>query len=155
MEVVISNMQAKMDITPAMKDIITSVLNETARRLDIGLDCEVSVLLTDDQYIRDLNRQYRAIDAPTDVLSFAMNGGDEPDIIDDPSGLLLGDIVISLETAASQAQDFGHSMERELAFLTVHGMLHLLGFDHEQEEDRIKMRKEEESILSCLGFIRG
>ena len=120
-----------------------------------GLEnAEVSVTLTDDAYIHQLNKEYRDKDRPTDVLSFALNEGDEPEIKGGPDVNILGDIIISVETAVAQAKDYGHSVEREMAFLTVHGMMHLLGYDHIEEEDRIEMRKEEEYVLHHLGITR-
>lgn len=120
-----------------------------------GLEnAEVSVTLTDDAYIHQLNKEYRDKDRPTDVLSFALNEGEEPEIKGGPDVNILGDIIISVETAVAQAKDYGHSVEREMAFLTVHGMMHLLGYDHIEEEDRIEMRKEEEYVLHHLGITR-
>lgn len=115
---------------------------------------EVSVTLTNNAYIKELNAQYRNKDMATDVLSFALNEGDEPEIQGGAAVNLLGDIIISLERAKEQAQEYGHSMEREVAFLTVHGMLHLLGYDHIEESDRQEMRREEEFVLSHLEIFR-
>jgi len=154
MEILISNMQEKITIIAAVENIITAVLEKAAEKFAIDPACEVSVVLTDDDNIRELNRQYRNQDCSTDVLSFAMNEGDEPEITDGPANVMLGDIVISLETAIRQAADYGHSQEREVAYLTIHGMLHLLGYDHENEEARSLMREQEEAILSCLGINR-
>lgn len=143
-----------------MERMVTQVLNKAADVYGLELQTEVSVVLADDEYIRQLNCQYRGKDMPTDVLSFAMNeqGADdsEPDITDAPNDLeiLLGDIIISLETTARQAEEFGHSLDRELAYLTIHGMLHLLGYDHEEQQDKLAMRKEEEHVLSLLGITR-
>jgi probable rRNA maturation factor len=143
-----------------MEQMLTQVLNKAAEVYKLALQTEVSVVLADDDYIRQLNRQYRGKDAPTDVLSFAMNehcaGDHEPDIAEAPVDIeiLLGDIIISLETTARQAEEFGHSLERELAYLAIHGMLHLLGYDHEDEKERLEMRKEEEYVLSLLGITR-
>jgi len=109
-------------------------------------ELEVSVLLTDDVEIQRLNKQYRQLDSPTDVLAFAMREG-----ID--SGLnphLLGDIVISVQTAQRQASDVGHSLDMELALLAVHGTLHLLGYDHEIDSEATIMRDKEEMILRLL-----
>lgn len=130
------------------------VLKKTAEVYEIEPNAEVSLVLADDEYIRNLNKQYRGKDCATDVLSFALNEGDEPDIVDGPAEVLLGDIVISLETATRQAAEFGHTLERELAFLTVHGMLHLLGYDHETPEEQQEMRAEEEHVLTLLGISR-
>ena len=143
-----------MSFTPQMEQTVIAVLNKAAEVYGLSEQTEVSIVLVDDEYICELNRQYRDKDVPTDVLSFALNEGDEPAIIDDPAAMLLGDIVISLETAARQAEEFGHGLERELAYLTLHGMLHLLGYDHETEEERVEMRNEEEYILSQLGITR-
>lgn len=137
-----------------MEQVVRSVLNKTAEAYDIDNQVEVSVVLADDEYIHHLNRQYRGKDCPTDVLSFALNEGEEPVFINGPEEVLLGDIIISLETAARQAEEYGHSLERELAYLTVHGVLHLLGYDHIIEDDKKEMRQEEEHILSLLGINR-
>jgi len=105
-------------------------------------DGEVSLLLVDDPTIRKLNRDYRGLDRPTDVLSFALNEGDSPD----PSPEMWGDIVISVECALRQAETYGHSFEREMTRLLIHGALHLLGYDHEisaSEDERMRMREAE------------
>ena len=113
------------------------------------------MMLVDDEYIKNLNAQYRGLDRATDVLSFALDEGAEPDIIDGPEEKLLGDIVISLDTACRQAEEYNHSVEREISYLTVHGLLHLLGYDHQEPEDKQRMREQEEYILGLLGIIRG
>ncbi len=117
-------------------------------------DAEVSVTFTDNDGIRKLNRQYRQIDNATDVLSFPLTdfeGGEEPPA--DEQTISLGDIVISLERAAEQAEQFGHSFEREVAFLTVHSMLHLLGYDHvNSEEEDMEMRTRQREILKKMGL---
>ena len=115
---------------------------------------EVSVTLTDNAYIHQLNRQYRQIDRPTDVLSFALNESVEPDIENVPDIDVLGDIILSVERAREQAADYGHSLRREIAFLTVHGMLHLLGYDHMEEADRLEMEKEQRYVMEQLGISR-
>ncbi|MBP2641778.1 MAG: metalloprotease ybeY [Firmicutes bacterium] len=143
-----------MTVTQEMEKMLLAVLNKAAAALDVEPNAEVSIVLADDAYIQELNCQYRGKDMPTDVLSFALNEGEEPEIIDGPEENLLGDIIISLETAQRQAVDYGHSLERELAFLTVHGFLHLLGYDHEKEDQRQTMRAEEERILELIGLSR-
>ena len=119
---------------------------------------ELSVLVTDDDELHRLNRDYRGVDAPTDVLSF----GDEEEV-DAPSGFVrppdapryLGDLAISYQRVTAQAAEYGHSNERELAFLTVHGVLHLLGYDHERgEADAALMRAREEAAMEQLGLRR-
>jgi probable rRNA maturation factor len=120
-------------------------------------DAEVSVVLCDDAEIHALNKEWRGVDAPTDVLSFPMEEdlADEPGrelAVDEPR--LLGDIVISLPRAQEQAMEYGHSLQRELAFLAVHGTLHLLGFDHQDDDEQLEMRQQEEAVLSALGLVR-
>ena len=124
--------------------------------------CEISVLITDDAEIKELNREYRNVNAPTDVLSFPMQelepGKFDPSLIEpDPESSLLplGDIIISLERAKAQAEEYGHSIGREVAYLTVHSMFHLLGYDHIDEiNDKPVMRAKEEKVLSLLGLQR-
>lgn len=112
----------------------------------------VDVTLVDDAAIADLNRRYRGVDRPTDVLSFALNEGaaDPP-----PARALLGDVVISLERAAAQAAEHGHPLERELCFLAVHGTLHLMGYDHQTPRQERPMRALEEEVLAALDLRRG
>ena len=116
-------------------------------------DCEVSVTLTDNEGIHALNKQYRNIDSPTDVLSFPLveyENTEEPPV---DEATMLGDIVISLERAEEQAEEFGHSFEREVSFLTVHSMLHLLGYDHvNSEAEDEEMRSRQRDIMKALGL---
>lgn len=135
------------------ENIIESVCKEGAYIYGLDEDAELSVVLCDNAYIHELNKTYRNIDRPTDVLSFALNEGEEEGY-DGPDTKLLGDIVISLDKTREQADEYGHSFERELAYLTVHGMLHILGYDHMTDEDKTEMRKEEEFVLHRLGFVR-
>ena len=114
---------------------------------------EVSITLTDDKTIHALNKKYRDIDRPTDVLSFAFQESDEPKILNAEIETL-GDIIISIERAKLQAADFGHSFLREIIFLEVHGLLHLLGYDHIEEADRIEMETEQKFIMEKLGIGR-
>ncbi|WIW69791.1 rRNA maturation RNase YbeY [Anaerosinus gibii] len=154
MEIVLENFPQEVQVTAAMEEIVKKVLNKVAELYGLEEDAEVGVTLTDNEYIKELNTKYRNKECSTDVLSFALNEGEEPEIVDGPSVNLIGDIIISVETAQMQAEEYGHSLERELAFLTVHGMMHLLGYDHIEEEDRIEMRKEEEYVLGELGIPR-
>ncbi len=113
-------------------------------------DCEVSVTFTDNEGIRAINREFRDIDAPTDVLSFPMDDTDEA--IGDQIASL-GDIVLSLERAQEQAEQFGHSYEREVSFLVAHSVLHLLGYDHEESDEADEqMREKQRSIMKALGL---
>lgn len=118
-------------------------------------EAEVSLTLVDDQRIHELNRDYRGVDRPTDVLSFALRDEveDEPEILDFEE-VILGDIIISVERARLQAEDYGHSLERELVYLAVHGTLHLMGYDHETEEDKAEMRHQEETVMNKIGLFR-
>ena len=127
---------------------------ETVGRLYGAEDAEVSVTLTDDAHIHELNRIYRAVDRPTDVLSFALTESEEPEIVGAQGHDVLGDLVISLERVAAQAEEYGHSPLRELSFLTVHGMLHLLGYDHMDEAERQEMEKEQRHVMEELGIAR-
>ncbi|WP_408605683.1 rRNA maturation RNase YbeY [Anaerocellum danielii] len=119
---------------------------------------EISVLIVDNNFIKELNRNYRNVNKETDVLSFPIfefkNGKLLEDIVIMEDEIPLGDIVISIEKAAQQAKEFGHSLEREVAYLTVHSVLHLLGFDHIEEDDRKVMREYEEQILQSMGLTR-
>lgn len=154
MQIEISNQQEKMTVTQAIEDRIIEVLEETARVHEVDDLAEVSLMFTDDETIHEMNREYRGIDRPTDVLSFALEEGEEEEIYGGPEENLLGDIIISVETATRQAEEYGHSVEREMAFLALHGMLHLLGYDHMEEEERQQMRAQEEAILASLGITR-
>ena len=117
-------------------------------------DVEVSVTLTDDAHIRVINREYRGVDRPTDVISFALMESEEPEIIGGEEHELLGDLIISLERMRAQAAEYGHTELRELSFLTVHGMLHLLGYDHMEEEERLEMEEEQRAVMEELGITR-
>ena len=117
-------------------------------------NAEVSITLTNDAQIHEINKNYRHVDKPTDVISFALQESVEPLITDGPVIDMLGDIIISVERARIQASDYGHSLRRELVFLTVHGMLHLLGYDHQEENERHEMEKEQRRIMKILGISR-
>lgn len=154
MNSIISKQPESLSVPEGMETVIRTVLDKVAEVYGLSPQAEVSVLLTDNETIHVLNKDYRDKDMPTDVLSFALNEGEEPGIIDGPAEELLGDIIISIERAAEQAVEYGHSLERETAFLTLHGMLHLLGYDHETEEERHEMRQEENHVLAILGIGR-
>lgn len=154
MQIELSNQQEKLTVTQEMEDKIIEVLEEAARVHEVNDMAEVSLMLTDDESIHEMNREYRGIDRPTDVLSFALEEGEEEEIFGGPEENLLGDIIISVETAVRQAEEYGHSVEREMSFLALHGMLHLLGYDHMEEEERQAMRAQEKAILAALGINR-
>jgi probable rRNA maturation factor len=118
-------------------------------------EAEISLSLVTDAQIRQLNRDYRGMDRPTDVLSFALKEDNplDPQILGFQDNLL-GDIIISVERARCQAVEYGHSFERELLYLAIHGTLHLLGFNHKKEEEQVIMRTKEEEVLNFLGLNR-
>lgn len=132
---------------------VTRVLQAMADRLEVV--GEVSVSFVSDEEIHDLNRDYRAVDRPTDVLSFALQEGENfPEPTDFEADPMLGDIVVSIPTAVRQAEDYGHSIEREVAFLLAHGFLHLLGYDHQSPEEEREMFQIQEEVLEQLGIPR-
>ena len=144
----------KMAVTYRQKMLVRAAILATLAYEGYGQSCEVSVTFTDDEGIHAVNKEYRGIDKPTDVLSFPLNdfeSTDEP-LADEPT-VSLGDIVVSLERAEAQAEEFGHSADRELAFLCVHSVLHLLGYDHElSDEDDADMRRRQREILEQMGL---
>ena len=142
-----------------LRKYITFALQEQ----HVNFPCEINVLVTDDETIRAINRGSREIDKATDVLSFPMFNltagelpADESQMVDPATGLVpLGDMAISMDHARAQAREYGHSVSREVAYLTVHSVLHLLGYDHLDEGPMKKqMRAREESILGKLGLLR-
>lgn len=142
-----------------MEKLIIRCLHAAAEREEVS--GEVVVTLVNNERIHELNRDYRGVDRPTDVLSFAMNeeGEGEMDIFVDEDELdqfpnMLGDIIISLPKAEEQAKDYGHSLERELGFLAVHGFLHLLGYDHGTEQEEKEMFSRQEEVLQQIGLTR-
>lgn len=137
--------------------LIEEVLLQASKMEKLVKDSEVCVTIVTNERILELNRDYRGKDYATDVISFALTeqGEDELEIItDEETPIVLGDIVIALDKAKDQANEYGHSFERELAFLTVHGFLHLIGYDHESEEDEQTMFSKQEEILKAYGLER-
>ena len=153
MPVLVSNLQEEIPVEEHLQQMVEAVVLESLKYEGYSTEAEVSLTFVDDSYIRSLNAEYRNIDKETDVLSFALNEGEEmPEEAEAEE--LLGDIVISLPTAKRQAEEYGHSFEREVAYLTAHGSLHLLGYDHMTDEDREVMREKEEAILGRLNITR-
>lgn len=151
------NEQKIIPITPALRAFLKRVINEALSHEEVDVDCEVSLTFTDNNSIQILNRDFRGKDTPTDVLSFPLleDGEYDPDDIDEGTALPIGDIVISVERALSQSQEFGHSFEREMGFLTVHSILHLLGYDHEvSKDDEDYMNDTCEEVLGVFGLAR-
>ena len=153
----------KKDKNPAITILLHRTIQAALEAEGVHVPCEINVLVTDDQGIRVINAATRAIDKETDVLSFPMfqfEPGSFPEdvshLIDPQTGLLpLGDMCISLERAKDQAKRFGNSLKRELGYLTIHSILHLLGYDHLDEGPMKKqMRTREEIIATSLGLLR-
>ena len=157
-----SKMKVKVNIVSKQKNVklptgtrllIRKACNATVNYEKLESDCEVDVSLVNDSIIQKMNKEFREIDASTDVLSFPLGENGVYDINPETNALMLGDIVISVEHALAQADKYGHSIEREIAFLTVHSMLHLLGYDQVNGGlEQALMREKEESILEALGL---
>ena len=155
-------MNTTINFEPETLKIDEKIFSELIRAADVvgetygAENSEFSLTLTDDEHIHALNKQFRDVDSPTDVLSFAFRESDEPEIIGAGSEVLevLGDVIISLERAKIQSEEFGHSFLREIIFLEVHGLLHLLGYDHILEDERREMEDEQRFIMDKLGIGR-
>lgn len=143
MTIIINNDQDKVHIPEGVSLLLQEIAEHLLQQEGRSREEEISLILVDDRQIRELNRTYRNVDQATDVLSF--------DLQDEMTGheedRLLGDVVISIERAAAQAQEYGHSLEREIAFLAVHGMLHLLGYDHHSTAEEKEMFSRQQLIL--------
>lgn len=154
---------ADVAVPEGVRERIEGTIRAALEAEQVALPCEISVLLTDDAGIRQVNLDMRGVDAPTDVLSFPMfelEPGVPPegeDFLDPETGLCpLGDMCIDLDRARAQGEEFGHGLERELCYLTVHSVFHLLGYDHLDEGPmKAQMRAREEAILAALGVTRG
>lgn len=154
------------DFPFSAEDIAHEVCQAVLEEEGCPYEAQVNIVLTDNEGIRELNREYRGIDAETDVLSFPnvdfedegvfdIDEDREADYFDPESGeLVLGDIMLSVDKAYAQAQEYGHSVKREFSFLLAHSMLHLCGYDHMEEEERARMERRQEEILTGLGITR-
>lgn len=138
------------DFERLIEDCTRSALEEE----EISGDAEVSVTLVDNARIRELNNEFREIDRETDVLSFPMGDDEGFEVDPDNDAILLGDIVISAEKAKAQAEEYGHSFKREMAFLLTHSLFHLLGYDHTTPEEEAEMFAKQERVLERLGISR-
>lgn len=149
MPVLLNSIQDKVLLSPEQLSLLEKVIEHGMAGYHQE-NTEVSVVLADDDYLQELNLEYRGLDSPTDVLSFAFqedNGG-MPIHFEENIPELLGDIYISVERAVEQAKAYDHTLERELCYLAVHGLLHLLGYDHQDPEQTAKMRESEELIMT-------
>lgn len=157
LKIYFSNEQDQIKISFKIRSLIKKSVSEALKQEQFIHPAEVSVSFVDNEAIHKLNLEYREKDKPTDVLSFPMWEKDE--LADgsalDGHAVMLGDIIISAEKAKSQSEEYGHSLERELCFLSVHSVLHLLGYDHEtSEEDETYMKTKQEEVLTKIGLPR-
>lgn len=157
LKVSINNDQKELKIPTGIRLLIRKCCHAVLRAEGLCGNYEVNVRFVDDAQITRLNRDFRGKDEPTDVLSFPTKGeGDSFDIDKDADTALLGDIAISIPAVYRQAEQYDHDIRREFAFLAVHSMLHLLGYDHEENGlTRVRMREKEEDVLTRLGLQRG
>lgn len=158
-----NNEQDEFNIDESLIALLEAALQKAGEAEGIH-EGEVALTFVNNETIHELNKEYRGIDRPTDVLSFAMNESvdEEPEILyeleegqslnDIPD--VLGDIIISVERAKEQSEEYGHSLEREIGFLFVHGFLHLLGYDHQDEASEAEMMGKQEAVLSQVGLVR-
>ena len=152
-------MNTTISFEPETLTVEENLSEEILRAADVvgeiyGVEnAELSVTLTDNEHIHALNKKFRGIDRATDVLSFAFRESEEPEVLG-ADFEILGDVIISLERAKVQAEEFGHSFLREVIFLEVHGLLHLLGYDHVEEAERLEMEEEQRFVMDRLGIGR-
>ena len=152
-KVLITNQQKKVKIPSGLRILIRRSCNAVLEFEGFEQPAEISVTFVDNAEIQTLNAQYRGKDTATDVLSFPMGENGVYDINRDTGAKILGDIVLSMEMAMEQAKRYGHSLEREIGYLTAHSMLHLLGYDHENGGmERVRMREKEEYVMTQLGL---
>lgn len=154
-KVIISDDQKEVKIPTGTRMLVRRCCNAVLKNEKFEGSAEISVRFVNNDEIHNLNKEFRNVDASTDVLSFPLGENGEYDINNDTGAKMLGDIVISMETAFAQSKEYGHSFEREIAFLTVHSMLHLLGYDHVNGGlEAVRMREKEEFVLAQIGLPR-
>lgn len=139
---------------PGYKALVNDITSATLKHLKKKGSYEISLTIVNDKTIHKYNKEYRGVDRPTDVISFAFNDSDDGIVLDKNMPNVLGDIIISIDTAKRQAVSYGHSLKRELSFLYVHGLLHLLGYDHMKPKDEKIMFALQDEILNKLGIYR-
>lgn len=143
-------------LTEDIEDLIKKVISKTLTYEEFDEECEISISIVNNDEIRNINKQFRKIDSETDVLSFpqlTFEEGEFADVNEDDE-IILGDIIISIDKAKEQANEYGHSLEREIAFLTAHSMLHLLGYDHVEDDEEEEMFAKQKEILIKAGIPR-
>lgn len=154
-KVIISNNQKEVKVPSGIRLLIRRCCHAVLEEEGFLDSAEVSVSFVDNETIHELNREHRGVDRPTDVLSFPLGENGVYDTNLDTGAKLLGDIVISVPKAMEQAELYNHSLQREIGFLTVHSMLHLLGYDHENGGmEEVRMREKEETVLTKIGLKR-
>ena len=144
------------EISGEIMEAVEKACLETLKYEEFDEDCEISLSFVTNEEIHQINRQFRNVDAPTDVLSFpqlTFEEGEEADV-NENGEIVLGDIIISVERAKEQAEEYGHGLKREIAFLTVHSMLHLLGYDHMEKDEEEDMFRRQKEILEIAGIPR-
>ena len=151
-KVVITNKQKAVKIPTGIRMLVRRCCNAVLKLENFEGPAEISVTFTDNAGIRELNKQYRDKDIDTDVLSFPMGENGVYDIDMETGAKILGDVVISMEKARDQAERFGHSFQREVGYLTAHSVLHLLGYDHIDNLEKVRMREKEELVMEQLGL---
>ena len=152
LRVIITNDQKAVKIPTGMRMLIRRCCHAVLELEKFEGPAEISVTFTDNAQIRKLNAQYRGIDSATDVLSFPMGENGVYDTNMETGAKILGDVVISVEKAVEQSEAFGHSLQREIGYLTAHSVLHLLGYDHVENLEKVRMREKEELIMDQLGL---
>ncbi len=163
----LDNRQDKIEMTEDLENKIEDIIEYTLKEEGVNIPFEISIIFIDNKEIRKINKEQRDIDKATDVLSFPMLDYEDGKIFKEmyldyefdfcdlnEGNLVLGDMALSLEKAAEQAEEYGHSFIREVMYLVVHSILHLLGYDHMEEEDKVLMRKREEEILNKFNINR-
>ena len=151
-KVVITNKQKAVKIPTGIRMLVRRCCNAVLKLENFEGPAEISVTFTDNAGIRELNKQYRDKDIDTDVLSFPMGENGVYDIDMETGAKIMGDVVISMEKARDQAERFGHSFQREVGYLTAHSVLHLLGYDHIDNLEKVRMREKEELVMEQLGL---
>lgn len=155
-KVVIENKQKTVRVPTGVRLLIRRCCHATLEMEGFDGSAEVDVSLVDNDMIRRINNEHRGVDAVTDVLSFPLGQDGKYDVNPENGAYMLGDIVLSIERAQTQAEQFGHSFQREIGYLTVHSVLHLLGYDHvEGGLDAVRMREKEEAVMNSVGLPRG
>jgi probable rRNA maturation factor len=153
MQIEIQN-ETSIELASDLEALIVKATDKVLEYEGFDIEGEVSILLVSDDRIRELNRSFRSKDEVTDVLSFPQYDSIKDEGLTEPF-VYLGDVVISLDQAIRQADEFGHSLEREIVYLTVHSMLHLFGYDHMTDDDKKEMREKEKKVLSALKIFKG